>query len=429
MDIQHALLSKVILGADITPVVSARITPDFFTDDTYRRVYEYLLRHFNEYGSSPDAEVVGRAFPNATWEPSSQPLDYFIDQMRARRKRTILVDALSDASQYVRADDDPDALDKMEHAIHDGLIRARLETATSYDVNFMDSSAVIDQLLTERAANPGYLRGISTGFDGIDYVTGGLQPEQLITLIGTPKSFKSATELYMAWAAHRQAKTPLFIGFEMSNVEQGDRLLSLLSGVSLNEIMHGTYSPKQQAKIVRAVRIREEMQPFVLSSDITSATTVSGVQAKIQEYHPDVVFIDGAYLMDPSGNFDRGSPQALTDITRSLKRLAQQQRIPIVITTQALLARSKTGLTLSSIGYSSSFAQDSDVILGVERTDRENEPDLKAAALVKFHVIASRSGPRREVFLEWDWHHGKVTEVNPNRVVHVDHSYDDDEDE
>ena len=80
------------------------------------------------------------------------------------------------------------------------------------------------------------------GFDGIDYVTGGLQPEQYVVLLGTPKSFKSATLLAMALAVHRQAKIAAFIGFEMSNIEQQDRLVSLFSGVSLTKIMNGTLS-------------------------------------------------------------------------------------------------------------------------------------------------------------------------------------------
>ena len=57
--------------------------------------------------------------------------------------------------------------------------------------------------------------------------------------------------------------------------------------------------------------------------------TVSGMQAKIMEYQPDVVFIDGAYLMQSElPKVEQGSAQALTEIARGLKKLAQSQRHP-----------------------------------------------------------------------------------------------------
>jgi replicative DNA helicase len=430
LDIQHALLSKAVLDADLVPLVDARITPAFFTDDTYRRVYEYLLQHWRDYGTSPDVEVVKRAFPGQRWLVYEQPIEYFIDQMRQRRKRTILTEGLSEAAGHMQASDEPDSVDLIEAALQKALTRARLEVSATFDTDFTQSADAVDKMLTERAENPGHLRGISTGFHGIDYVTGGYQPEQLITIIGTPKSFKSSTLLYSAWQCHRQGHVPLFLGFEMSNSEQQDRLLSLLSGISLTRIMNGEYTEIERKAIVRAVKLRESMRPFILSSDITSATTVAGVQAKIQEYNPDVVFIDGAYLMDADNpDLMRGSPQALTETTRSLKRLGQRQRIAIVITTQALLARSGKGLTMASPGYSSSFAQDSDVLLGTERDG--DQDDSKAEVRVKFHVIASRSGPRRETFLEWDWSKGSVIEIDPAQFTKSalrKAEYDDDED-
>ena len=266
--------------------------------------------------------------------------------------------------------------------------------------------------------NPG-LRGISTGFDGIDFVTGGLQPEQYVVLLGTPKSFKSATLLAMAKAVHKQAKIAAFIGFEMSNTEQQDRLVSLYSGVSLTRIMNGTLTEKEFKAVQKALRQVEEMVPFVFSTDITSATTVSGIQAKIQEYQPDVVFVDGAYLMQSEEkDVAQGTPQAMTSISRGLKRLAQATKIPVVVTTQASLPRSRSGLTLSSAMYTQAWGQDCDIMLGVERVREEKaEGELvdeinSGPAIVKFKVVESRSGPRKDTLLEWDWSKGSVHEID-----------------
>ena len=415
MDVQHALLSKVILYGELTVVVNSRITGEFFTDDRYRRVFEYMTKHWQDYGVAPDASVMLAAYPAMQWEDHPQPIEYFIDALRERRKKSILTEGLAQAAQHMQSQE-PDAVDAMELAMQDSLIQARLETATSFDIDFTKTGADVEKLLDMRMDDPGYLRGISTGFPGIDYVTGGLQPEQYVVLIGIPKSFKSATLLAMALAVHRQSKVGLFIGFEMSNTEQTDRTLSLISGVSLSRIMNGTLNLRERKDIARAMEMMAEMRPLMFSSDITSAMTVSGIQAKCQEYLPDVVFIDGAYMMQSElARVEPGSAQALTNISRSLKRLAQGQKIPIAITTQASLARSKGGLSLHSGMYTQAWGQDADVFLGVERQGerQEDESASTAPVQVKFKVIESRSGPRKSVILEWDWHNGNVEELDP----------------
>jgi replicative DNA helicase len=411
-DWQHRFLSSVILNQDIKEAVSAGITPAFLRDPQYATIYQYLIDHYNTYGSPPDEQVVAHAFPTQRWEPQGQPLSFLMDRIRSDRKLVLLMEGLSNAGSFV-GQDKPD---EIEAALQDALTAARIETAATFDNDFTESRSEYEEGMSERMDNPGRLRGISTGFSGIDFVTGGFQPEQYVVMLGTPKSFKSATLLAMAKAVHAQAKVPLFIGFEMSNMEQQDRLVSLYSGVSLAKITSGKITSKEFDRISQAMAVVEGMRPFVLSTDISSATTVSGVLAKVQNYNPDVVFIDGAYLMQAEGEkIEPGSAQALTSISRSLKRLAQAQKIPVVITTQASLSRSKGGLSIGSAMYTQAWGQDCDVLLGVERVrpDKGDEEDDEGGPVsVKFKVIESRSGPRKETLLEWDWDHGSVTEVD-----------------
>jgi len=412
---QHAFLSSIVLDESIKEAVDAGITTEFFRDPGFASVYEYMLKHWSKYATAPDEHVVHGAFPTITWTKQTQPLTYLIDQMRHDRKLVILMNGLKEASEYVHDED----ADEMQGVLQRALTTARIETSESYDEDFTAQRAAIEEMLLTRMDDPGRLRGISTGFSGIDYVTGGFQPEQYVVLMGTPKSFKSATLLAMARAVHQQAKTPLFIGYEMSNVEQTDRLLSLISGVGLTKIMNGTLNQKEYRAVQLALSQMEGMFPFVFSTDITAATTVGGVQAKVQNYQPDVVFVDGAYLMQSElDKVEPGSAQAATSISRSLKRMAQAQKIPVVVTTQASLSRSKGGLTLGSAMYTQAWGQDCDVMLGVERVieDNKDPDDDTGIVLVKFKVVESRSGPRKETLLEWDWSKGSVREIDPAKV-------------
>ena len=415
-DWAHAFLSKVVLEEQMAEAVNARITPNFFRNDDYALIWRFMLDHFNEHGTAPDEQVVAQAFPAVLWKPQKQALSYLIDRMKQDRKYVILTQGLNDCYEYVESEQP----DEIALTIQESLVQARLETSKSLDEDVVSSRLPVEELLVTRMDSPGMLRGITTGFAGIDYVTGGLQPEQFVVLLGTPKSFKSATLLAMAQAVHEKAaKVPLFIGFEMSNIEQRDRWVSLVSGVSLTKIMNGTLSGKEFQSVQKALRREEEMRPFIFSTDITSATTVSGIQAKFQQYQPDVVFVDGAYLMQSEDkDVVQGSPQAMTSISRGLKRLAQAQKIPIVVTTQASLPRSRSGITLSSAMYTQAWGQDCDIMLGTERVREEKaEGELvdeinSGPAVVKFRVVESRSGPRKDTLLEWDWSKGSVHEID-----------------
>ena len=121
------------------------------------------------------------------------------------------------------------------------------------------------------------------------------------------------------------------------------------------------------------------------------------------------MFIDGTYLMFDEITGESNTPQAITQITRSLKRLAMKINKPVVISTQALAWKMKKGqVSADSIGYSSSFHQDADVIFGLQRED-ENVDDTRL-----LRVIASRNSGLSEVSLMWDWNTGAFREMDNN---------------
>jgi hypothetical protein len=144
--------------------------------------------------------------------------------------------------------------------------------------------------------------------------------------------------------------------------------------------------------------------------DRSSLTTLSGLQAKISEYQPAAVFVDGVYMMEDENGEPPGSPRALTNITRGLKRLAQNRKIPIVISTQALAQKSRGGVNMHSAGYTSSFAQDSDVILIVESCPEPNKD------ISKFFADKVRSGPKTETYVRIGWDRGCIERVDSGLI-------------
>jgi len=212
----------------------------------------------------------------------------------------------------------------------------------------------------------------------------------------------------------------------MSNDEQAARNDSMRTRVPLKRLQRGLLTDQEERKYQKGLRkLQEEYpHPFVLSQDVSSATTLSGVLAKVQQHRPDILFIDGVYMMDDEQGEDQGSAKHLTNVTRGLKRMAQQLDLPIMITTQVLTwkmgkvkGKRRTQLSSDDIGYSSSFAQDSDLVLGVEHHPMHQ--DFK-----KVRLLLSRNTETVDITIRWDWTFGEFTEAED-----PDGDYDDDDDE
>lgn len=391
------------------PAAEYRLTADFFTDPDHQVVYELITDHWLEHGKVPGEDVLHQAYPRYDLGDFDEPLGYYVEALRDRHLHRKMVDIfqanepLLDALRGVGPAPGKLAFD----LIMEEMIQARMEVPIGRDDDILSSARrEMMALLDERKT--GGLRGITTGFDELDAATGGWQAEQLITLIGLPGSGKSSMLLRLALTAVLYGVRILFITFEMSNEEQRDRAVSLLAGVSHSRILSGHVNRKEREAIETSLNRYEAFDGFFRAVyDRSSTTTLSGLQAKIGEYQPSLVFVDGVYMMEDENGEPPGSPRALTNVTRGLKRLAQNRRIPIVISTQALQQKARGGVNMFSAGYTSSFAQDSDVILIVENCPEPN-PDIS-----KFRADKVRSGPKTELYVKMDWDHGSIERVDP----------------
>lgn len=213
----------------------------------------------------------------------------------------------------------------------------------------------------------------------------------------------------------------MFVSFEMSVDEQMARYDALNAKIPYEAILSGNMTQKEMDRLERVLKLGKEMHPFIMSEDSTSLTTLTSLANKVQEYQPDALYVDGLYLMDDEEGEKRGSPQALTNITRGIKRMAQRFDIPIIGTTQVLPSKINNqrtrAITADSIGYSSSFIQDSDLILGVER-----HPDFQDRAIIR--VVEGRSVARAEVHIHWDWQTMEFEEVDEREDDDRGGSYD-----
>ena len=401
---EHLLISKVINDNDISHVVEAGIRPHHFSSQ-WENVWMWLLDYWRTHASIPSIRALNQEFADLELADSNrEQFSNLIDEVLNSYRHQKLVETISSAMPLLNSNSTTEAI-KM---LSDGLQTASAEVARLRDVDLIQSWEARIARYNLMRETPNAIRGIPTGFAGLDRITAGLRPQQLITFVGEAKKGKSLITLIIANAVHTHGKVPMFISFEMSIEEQAARYDAIVSHISHTKIIRGDLTKKEVEKIETTLRMRKNMHPFLMSEDSSSLTTVSAIAGKIQQHRPDMLIVDGVYLMDDEQGEPKGSPQALTNITRSLKRIAQRFDIPIIGTTQVLgwkLGNKKSRkITADSIGYTSSFSQDSDLVIGVE-----SDPDIDNQAILR--VVLARSAPMGEVKMKWDWENMDFTEV------------------
>lgn len=393
-DNEHRLVSKVIRDRDIVPVLQRGINDEWFLDDDNRRVWNFVRKHYSTYSEVPTATTVLDHYPNYQILNVEDSIEYLLDTIVAFRRRLLTRQGIETVIEELQNNDHESALTAMTATV------ARVNEQGVLGTSEVDLSKNIEQRFKDYEAlkNSTFL-GIPTGFAKIDEATAGLQGGQLVTIIAPPKTGKSQIALRIAVNTHEQGFVPMFQSFEMNNREQQQRHDAMRANVSYSRLRRGKLNNDELGRYVDMLNEMETKQSFKLV-DAVNGLTVSALTAKIDQIQPDIVFVDGMYLMIDELTGERNTPQAITAITRSLKRLAQVIDKPIVITTQTLLWKMKgRKVSADSIGYSSSFFQDSDVILGLEPVEEDDTIRL-------LKVVESRNCPPAEANITWNWDTG-----------------------
>ena len=404
MNYETRLLNRAITDRNLHPLFARNVNDSWFTDPADRSVWSLLRSHFTKYGECPSLDVIKDNFPSYVLLDVTDNIEFLIDEVVSARRKSSTNNILREAIEFIdKGHDHESAL----LALQRGLVRMEedgLNANRDLDLTADPMKRWSEYL--DRKNLPNGLRGYPTGFPTIDAATSGLQGGQLIVVVAPPKTGKSTLALQMAHNIHLSGQVPMFQSYEMTNMEQLNRYDAMRARISHQRLTTGTLTDEEESRYEYKLRNLEKIEHKFWLTDSGSSSTVSGIASKIQLLQPEIVFVDGAYLMMDEQSGEMNTPQALTNITRNLKKIAQRFNIPVVISTQALTWKMKKGnVTADSIGYSSSFFQDADVLFGLQRED-ENVDDTRI-----LKVLASRNTGTMEVSLLWDWNTGQFREL------------------
>jgi len=396
-NIEFALVSAIIANKDFHTVNKLQIDEGFFSSPETREVYRFLRNMYFDgatHGQVPSGEMVKYHFPSFFFTPTHDSVAILAQQLRRERVRTEILKLSQDLS--VLADKDPfEALQSIRAE------SAKLATMAEAGADLNLSSAH-DILLNryEAVQSSNGLLGIPYPWQALNEETQGMQPSQFIIIYGRPKSMKSWITIHEAVHAYVQSrKRVLFYTREMNPLMVAQRVACALTKVDYKAYKNGTLQPeiKQHVFTVlkeliddeKGLNVKNGSGPcFVITTDRSGASGGGGggvgwLQSKIRDLKPDIVFVDGMYLMMDDRSRSRSVDwKNMAHISQDLKLTAQDFDIPLVGVTQATRAADKSkGEDLTELAYADAFGQDADAVFRVSKKDLIDDNNQKKTEL------------------------------------------------
>lgn len=244
--------------------------------------------------------------------------------------------------------------------------------------------------------------GIPTGFTDLDKMLGGLQKSDLIIIAARPGVGKTSLMLNMALnAARRFHQRVAIFSLEMSNEQIVQRLVSGETGIDSQRLRLGDLRDDEWGLFVQATNALSETSIHV---DDTPSISALQLRTKARRLHAefglDLIIIDYLQLMT-GDNRTENRVQEISYLSRSLKGLARELNVPVLVASQlsrAVEQRSEKKPILSDLRESGSIEQDADIVMFIYREDvyDENSPRKNVAELI---IAKHRNGPTGTVEL------------------------------
>ena len=414
LNVDKSFISALIQSGELSTVKDKQIRNSFLGAET-RRIYSFCCSFYESHGKMPSERVLTRHFGDYEFEKvmdeelddlvigTEEPLTYWCDELRNKVKHNKLGDMAETIIDKLNDKDLEGAMSELKKAMV--TIEGDVEETSAIDTTQNGDDRIARY--TKRRDCQGLI-GIPTGISGLDFMLKGLQGKQLITCIASTGVGKTWLECIIGAYMQRNHYKVLHFTTEMSEEQIIDRYDALqvgfyYGGFNYTRFTDGKLTPEEEKNYFDYLQNKSpKLEPLI----VDTAEGVSGVSAKIDLYEPDIVLIDGAYLMvDDMGAKDDWL--RVTNIWRGLKRIAKSKDIPIFVNTQTDSTTSKkTGAGLENIGFSKAIGHDSDIVLTLFRDEQMIE-DREA----KIKLLKHREGSLGSLMMAWDFKEMNFQEI------------------
>jgi replicative DNA helicase len=397
---------------DVLPIVRA----EHFYNNAYHIIFATIIDMFDRGIRGIDPVTIGAELEKkGTLEevgglaalvdileavPHAAHCEYYAKIVREKWLERTLIYACNDVLKDVYTSTDPieDVLSRSEQKIFQ--IAEQQESIDKVDIK----SILIDawDRINERQDNEGTTTGLTTGFRDLDDLTSGFQPSELIIMAARPSMGKTAFVCNVALAMAKSQKGVLLFSLEQSNLELAERFLCIHAKVNGHKVRQGNLDEMERFTLMEASNELSQLPLYIDDVAGRTMTQIAAVTRRLARYNNvSCVIIDYLQLIEAE---DKNQPreQQISGITRRLKFLAKDMRMPVIALSQlnrGVEQREDKRPRLADLRESGAIEQDADVIMFLHRPEAYNPEDEPGVA---YAIIAkNRSGPIDSVKLTW----------------------------
>lgn len=377
--------------------IDGAIIPEMF-EDPWRGVWEYALAYIKTHGIGPTDEAIKDKFPEYVWDfPAPEPLSYYVEQIKRRHAFNLTLAGISSAYENLNNREVEEAVNDLREALR------KIEDATSSEAD-LDWGADAESRYTDYLSiqSKSGIDGYTTPFPTLDEATQGFHDGEFILIVARQGVGKTWLSNVLAHQNIGSGLKVLYFTKEMPSRQIARRFDALKFNLPYQELRSGRLDGFREAKWREEVSGGLEVGQLIIVGEESGG--VSHVAAKIERYRPDIVYIDGMYLMDDDQRA-RDSWLRIGNISRDLKKLAKRTLTPIIATVQFNRQADNSKGDASNIAYGD-IAKDADVILGLFQDE-----DQRLEKRVTLRVLKQREGQRPEIELDWDMDAMRFEEV------------------
>jgi replicative DNA helicase len=411
LEAERSVLGAVLLDSTSLSFVVPVLAPDDFFPDTHRRIYEAMLELYQRSATidvltlreeldrgGATERVGGAAYLAALLDgvPDVGNVEHYARIVKEKATLRRLIRAGQNiVRQGLAGERDAEAL--LGEAtgeifeIAEGAVRGGFEAIGPIVRHNLE-------IIEDARGRQGMLSGLPTGFMELDRLTSGLQGTDLIVVAARPAVGKTSFALNIAQhVAFREGRSVGLFSLEMSREQIGFRVLCSEADVDAKKVRDG-YASKEA--VVRLVTAQTKVAGARFFIDDSAALNVPEMRAKAQrlkrEKGLDLLIVDYMQLMAGHGRFDNRT-QEVSMISRGLKLLAKELRVPIIALSQ--LSRQpeqrKGELRkpqLADLRDSGSIEQDADVVVFLYREELYDK-DTERKGIADVIIAKQRNGP------------------------------------
>ena len=372
-------------------------------EDIEQGAYDFVYNFVRRYNKFPSLKIFYDELSIEELE-ITETSQYYFDKLIERYKRILLESYLPYVNKKLEKRDIDGAIKEFENIID--TIKSETSIAEEHLFSYRE---LLETSLELSISNRIKTKlGITTGWKTLDEATGGFTNGNFYAIVARVKMGKSLVISRMAQSAYKEGRNVLFVSLEMPAIEIADRLLGLEFGLNKKYITHGRLSTFTEKEV------KEELRKFDIENkfwfvDGKFNKTVDDITFTCKQLKPDIVFIDGAYLLRVNKSF-KAKWELVTYTAEQLKFLAMDLSIPVVASYQFnrqinRKASSVKDKGFENIGLSDAISQLASI--GIALIAPEGTDDYRTV-----EVIGARDGGECSFDINWDWEKMNFDEVS-----------------